>query len=1228
MGIKSLVHKAANKAGNTVAKLASLSSDQIEEIQKQRAEYLLRMPAPDDIAARETTNKMLAASSVEIYNAYLNQLKELYLPIEKDVEYGKPFDTAHNIRFINITKWVTDKKENNIEKLVNVYAVLSNENCNVALVFHRTQVKTNVYLAIVNTDNDASNNKANEYRTRLLDAIRGNFPGAEWKDEAEGMLPHLRKEKPYSVATASNIPAEKSEKFISQTIEKLLDGIIPDTNKKEYTLILLATPIRDIEERKLQLGEFYSGLAPYASWQTQFTLQENKSLGATATVGVNIGASAGVQNGTNTAITENASETDNQSVSKTKNDSETVSEGNSVTDSLSNAHTDGTNSSDTVNQSTTHTDGTNSNMTSTKGDSNTLGVGLSNTTTASAGVDGGINIFGVKGGVRSSLSNGTTISANYSHGWNSSISEAIGTNISDAISNGTATTKGKSAADTVTKSIATMASETIAKTTGSSVANTLGKAITKGVATTAGASKALNLGANFGANFARSSTVTAMIGQSEGITQSFANYNIKHALELLESQMKRLEQSAALGMWDFAAYVLSEDHNTANNVAHSYLALTLGENSYLSKSAINVWRGDVEDEQESAKEICGYLRELRHPIFGLNPGLLKEDLAYNVYPSTVTATTPLSGKELAYALNFPQKAISGLPILECASFGRNIASYDISNTDGAKIDLGCFFHMNHAEIDNNVQLSVRSLASHTFVTGSTGSGKSNTIYTILDRANENGIKFLVIEPAKGEYKHIFGMYDDVFVYGTNPELTPMLRINPFSFPKGVHILEHLDRLIEIFNVCWPMYAAMPAVLKSAVEQAYEECGWNLNTSVNVYGEGLYPSFADIARKIKDVIDSSEYDNDNKGAYKGALQTRLTSLANGLNGMIFVQDEISSAKLFDENVIIDLSRVGSSETKSLIMGMLVLKLQEHRMVNAVSMNAKLNHLTVLEEAHNLLKRTSSTQSAEGANLLEKSVEMLANAIAEMRTYGEGFIIADQAPGLLDMSVIRNTNTKIIMRLPDLSDRELVGKSAGLNDDQIVELAKLPCGVAAVYQNEWVQPILCKVDKFGGKNKPFDYTISPEDVARYEEKRAVSQSLLDFIMNKELFMKSSLESTQELKERVIKSKLDSTVKRDFLAYITSEKPEAMDALRSLLFGLLEAEKAIRDAQECTNITDWVHAVVRKLNPSVEKYSNKQIDLAMALLLYEQSLKNPVYDNILGKFTEVYRSEGGVF
>lgn len=481
-----------------------------------------------------------------------------------------------------------------------------------------------------------------------------------------------------------------------------------------------------------------------------------------------------------------------------------------------------------------------------------------------------------------------------------------------------------------------------------------------------------------------------MIGKNEGITQTFTNFNIKHALKLLENQMKRLDQSTALGMWDFAAYILSEDYDVANNVAHSYLALTLGEESYMSKSAISVWKGNVKEEKDIAKEIAGYIRQLRHPVFALNSELTKEDRAYNVYPSIVTATTTLSGKELAYSLNFPQKSIAGLPVLECAEFGRNVVTFNAAD-DKSGLELGHIFHMNHEE-NNSVLLEKNSLTSHTFITGSTGSGKSNTVYRILSQARKNGAKFLVIEPAKGEYKNVFGMRKDVSVYGTNPDISPLLRINPFSFPKGIHVLEHLDRLVEIFNVCWPMYAAMPAVLKNAVEKSYEECGWNLTESENIYGDNLYPQFSDVARNVKSIIDSSEYDTENKGAYKGSLLTRLHSLTNGINGLIFTNDELSMEELFDENVIADLSRVGSSETKSLIMGMLVLKLQEYRMTQG-EMNAPLRHITVLEEAHNLLKRTSTEQVSETANLLGKSVEMIANAIAEMRTYGEGFIIAD-------------------------------------------------------------------------------------------------------------------------------------------------------------------------------------------------------------------------------------------
>ena len=1218
MGVKNVIKKIGDKAGSRVAKLSELSSYQVEEIQLQREEYLLEEPDPTDKAAIKRTERMLAASSIEIYNAYLPQIKDLYLPVEKDAEYDCSFDVLHNIRYIDITKWVTDTKENSLEKLVNVYAVLSNEDCNIALVFNRTKLTTNVYLAVVNTKNDDNNVNADIYKHRIIEAIKGNFPGAEFGEGGIGSIPCMANDRKYSVATASNIPTEKSEKFISQTIEKLLDGIVPDSKKTEYTIVLLATPIKDVEERKLKLGEFYSGLAPYASWQTDFHFMDNKAFGSSATVGVNVGASAGVQNGTNSSITDTDSTTDNSSTTNTESQGETITNGTAEAESSSTAHSDGTSQTDTA------TTGTNLST----ANSSTTTTGTTNTTTNTTGEthdnnwNAGVQPFGIGGG------------GGHSWGTNSSTAEASSTmqNLAEGVtntsgwSNSTARALGKTATDTLTQGITKTVSNSVAKTTGTAVANTLGRAVTKAMATTSGISKSVNLGANFGANFARSSTVTAMVGKSEGITQTFTNFNIKHALELLESQMKRLEQSTALGMWDFAAYVISEDQNIANNVAHSYLALTLGEESYMSKSAINLWRGNVDDEMDAAKTISSYIRELRHPVFAMNPAIIQVDGEFNEYPSIITATTSLSGKELAYSLNFPQKSISGLPVLECAEFGRNVVTYDCTSEDEKKIGLGKVFHMNHMET-TPVELSLESLKSHAFITGSTGSGKSNTVYHLLNTSRRKGVKFLVVEPAKGEYKNVFGNDKSVSVYGTNPRLSPLLRINPFSFPEDIHILEHLDRLVEIFNVCWPMYAAMPAVLKSAIEKSYKDCGWDLLTSINRYSNDLYPDFADVARNIKAIIDSSEYDTENKGAYKGSLLTRLQSLTNGINGMIFSSDELSGDELFNNNVIVDLSRVGSTETKSLIMGMLVLKLQEFRMSEKVGMNADIRHITVLEEAHNLLRKASAAQSSESSNILGKSVEMIANAIAEMRTYGEGFIIADQAPGLMDMSVIRNTNTKIIMRLPDQTDRELVGRAANLNDDQIRELAKLPCGVAAVYQNEWVQPVLCKVEKYDTKDALYEYKRPTNDelLGSYDE---LSNSLLKCIMDKELFSRGDKQDLRELKDVIIKSRLDSYVKVDFLKYIEDTSEEGWESLRCLIYDFLKAENAIKSSTQFEEIREWVDSVIQKLQPSINGYSKKQIDLTMALILHEQTIRDVSYKDIYHAFTEMYKSGGGVF
>lgn len=1006
MGIKNAIMRTADKAGNAVATVSVLSSSQLDEVDKKRTAYLSEKPNPADEQAIELTNRLLATAAVELHNAYLPQLRNVYAPIDPSIEYPTGFNADNNIRFMNITKWVVDPNEDSLEKLVNVYDVLSDEDCNIALVFNRTSASTEVFLAVVNSDNARDNIDADNFSRRMSDALRGNFPGSEVGPANRGPIPCLDNRRSSSVAAVSNIPAEKNEKFVTQTIEKVLDGIVPGRPSEDYTIVLLATPIHDIESRKLRLAELHSLLTPYASWTTNYTYHQNDSIGSSATVGINAGVSAGRQVGSNQAVAQNYNETDSTNESTSESSNESVTDSSTSTESITDTVTDERNESS----------------------SGSIGVSVS-----------------------ASHTEGSSHSTSTSKGTSSSTGKAISNSLGKAVTSG------------------------------------VGKAVSKGASVTSGVSQAVNLGANFGGSFARSSTVTATIGADEGITQTFKNYSIQHALEILELQMKRYDLASALGMWDFCAYVLSEDHNVANNVAHTYLALTQGKESYMSQAAVNLWRGDLGEQSADAVAVCSYLRDLRHPAFALSPALLDQHPSFSVYPATVDATTALSGKELAYSLNFPKKSVPGLPVIECASFGRNVSTFDGTQPQQG-LCIGKVFHM-HREERIRTFLSKDSLASHTFVTGSTGAGKTNTVCRILDQALDQQVNFLVIEPAKGEYKDVYGGREDVNVFGTNPEFTPLLRINPFSFPSGIHVLEHLDRLVEIFNVCWPMYAAMPAVLKDAVARSYEDCGWDLAASDNPYGADLFPCFADVAHNVREILDSSEYDAENKGAYKGSLLTRLNSLTNGLNGMMLSSNEVDASVLFDANTVIDLSRIGSAETKSLLMGLLVLKLQEHRMAEKKDMNQPLRHLTVLEEAHNLLKRSSSSQGSESGDLTGKSVEMISNAIAEMRTYGEGFIIADQAPGLLDMAAIRNTNTKIIHRLPDLSDRELAGRAANLNDQQIVELARLPKGVAAIYQNDWVEPVLCKIAK-AEDGEHFTYSRPIEDITDNQHDDALS------------------------------------------------------------------------------------------------------------------------------------------
>lgn len=548
----------------------------------------------------------------------------------------------------------------------------------------------------------------------------------------------------------------------------------------------------------------------------------------------------------------------------------------------------------------------------------------------------------------------------------------------------------------------------------------------------------------------KSSTISNTTGSTSGTSTShqktFTNKKVSNFLDRLDKQIERLEQGKGIGFWNVGAFFMSDEEQNSVVAANIYNGVVKGAESNFETSIVRTFNSLEKIERE---RVVKYLSCYEIPRI----------IDYGYLGQAITTD------ELTVQINLPHKSVVGLDVTESVAFGNNPPK---QVDKGIKI--GKLYNYDKC-FENDIVLDYNKFTSHIFVTGSTGSGKSNVTYNLIDKLSNKGINFLVIEPAKGEYKDEFGGRKNVSVYGTNPQFTQLLQVNPFEFPSNIHVYEHIDRFVEILNACWPMEAAMPNLLKEAIEDAYLGKGWFLDESRCIHSKKQYPTFKDLLNSLERVIANSSFSAEVKSNYEGALVSRVRSMTNGLNKMIFTEESISDADLFDKNVIIDLSLVASSESKALFMGIIFMKLNEYRIANKTENNSELKHITIIEEAHNLLKRTANNSSSTSGDLAGKSVEMISNAIAEMRTYGEGFIIADQAPGLLDMSVIRNTNTKICMRLPDFEDRKLVGQAMNLTEDQIKELASLETGVASIYQNDWEEAILCKFDKFNSNSREF-------------------------------------------------------------------------------------------------------------------------------------------------------------
>jgi DNA helicase HerA-like ATPase len=370
-----------------------------------------------------------------------------------------------------------------------------------------------------------------------------------------------------------------------------------------------------------------------------------------------------------------------------------------------------------------------------------------------------------------------------------------------------------------------------------------------------------------------------------------------------------------------------------------------------------------------------------------------------------------------------------------------------------------------------LQVPVESLNRHVFVCGATGGGKSQTVRALLEAASRAGVPWLVVEPAKAEYRLMAARLTgsgaevvrirpgeaDAVAAGLNP-LEPAVDDTGHRFP----LQTHADLVRALFLAAFQSEEPFPQVLSAALTRMYEDCGWDL-----ALGEPLtagvtpaYPGLADLQRTAEQVVGEIGYSEEVKADVLGFIRVRLSSLRLGTTGRFLEGGHpVDVGRLLRRNTVLEIEDVGDDRDKAFLMGTVLLRLAEHlRLARRITPGGQpgLRHLTVVEEAHRLLRRPDR----EGGPAAH-AVELFAGLLAEVRAYGEGIVIAEQIPAKLIPDVIKNTAVKIVHRLPAADDREAVGATMNLSPAQSRYLVTLAPGEAAVSVDGTDHPLLVRM-----------------------------------------------------------------------------------------------------------------------------------------------------------------------
>jgi hypothetical protein len=217
--------------------------------------------------------------------------------------------------------------------------------------------------------------------------------------------------------------------------------------------------------------------------------------------------------------------------------------------------------------------------------------------------------------------------------------------------------------------------------------------------------------------------------------------------------------------------------------------------------------------------------------------------------------------------------------------------------------------------------------------------------------------------------------------------------------------------------------------------------------------------SEVIDKTEKVVNEQGFHDRLKRDYIGSIKARLLGLTLGAKGfMLDCPRSVNFMELLDKQVVLELESIPNAAQKSLIIGFVLTNLLaaiKRKFTDAGGV--KVNHITLIEEAHRLLSKPEP-----GGNPSQKqAAETFADMLAEIRKYGESLVIADQIPGKLTPEVMKNTNTKIIHRLFAQDDKEAVGHTMGLEDEQARFLSNLPPGRAIVFNGSWPKAVQVQI-----------------------------------------------------------------------------------------------------------------------------------------------------------------------